>query len=788
MARADATHASARLYSSIGLSAPVSREEYRRRLIHERLIRFAIPILLASMAVAVAYSLMQHFVSSHSEAIFAAQRDLKQSSALRAAILRAGGAEALARSVGADEVDQNAPDFIISDSVGAVWSTSLVDGPRTLNEVFLAPLMRPSTQGDAPVALTMAKGGDALIHVRQLPEGRLLYTMRAMESVTSQWWQRIVGISMLVGSALIALLAVGIAYYLQAVRANHADRICDTLSERMQLALSRGRCGIWDWQISSNTLQWSSSMFELLGLPTKDAAFSFTEVRQLAHLDDLPILQGIEETIRAGTGGIDQEFRLRHSEGRWVTLHLRADVVKQGLRLTTHLVGFAVDVTEQRNLDMQRRSSDLRLRDAIESIPEAFVLWDSDNRLVVCNENYRRFQQIDLDKIAPAMSYEELHAASRSPGPMRVVPIAGEGIVEHDHSYEAELADGRWLQISERRTKDGGFVSIGTDITARKEQAERLMENEQRLLALLSDQQRDRRTLELQAMKLSEMARKYREQYQLAQAATVAKSAFLANMSHELRTPLNAIVGFAQMMEQKLFGSLGSQRYEDYVTDIRKSGIQMLDMVSDLLQMSRIEAGKAQLSPVLSDIGTPIGRALQAVRPMAAAKSIDIQLGQVTGLSAMLDAEATTQIVTHLVGNAVKFSHSGSAIDIRARRANGCVNIFIADRGLGIPAKVIPLLGKPFEQQTQKLQNGMKGSGLGLAIATSLAALQGGSVKIRSRVGRGTILMVTLPETAETGRHGRPGLARPHGPSYLELPHEPQKAFADGIPQFREAS
>ncbi len=320
-------------------------------------------------------------------------------------------------------------------------------------------------------------------------------------------------------------------------------------------------------------------------------------------------------------------------------------------------------------------------------------------------------------------------------------------------------------------------------MTARKEQANKLMENEQRLLALLSDQQRDRRTLELQAMKLSEMARRYREQFQLAQSATRAKSAFLNNMGHELKTPLNAIVGFAQVMEQKLFGPLGSARYEEYIRDVREAGEDMLGQVNDLLQMSGIEAGRTTLLPRDGDLGVPIGQALQASRSAAAAKSIDVITGRYLGFRAHFDPEATRQILTNLISNAVKFSRIGSAVHVRVKAIGERTNIYVSDRGVGIPPEAIPALGRPFEQRADVLNNGMRGSGLGLAIATSLASMQNGNLRIRSIFGQGTTVMLSVPNTRPTT-----GLHHEDDGWSSDSADHPFKQRPDDDPEFGEAA
>ena len=162
-------------------------------------------------------------------------------------------------------------------------------------------------------------------------------------------------------------------------------------------------------------------------------------------------------------------------------------------------------------------------------------------------------------------------------------------------TFEAQLEDGRWLQISERRTKDGGFVSVGTNITQLKRHEDKLIESEQRLMATIADLRKSQQKLERQTQQLVDLAEQYAEQKDRAEEANQAKSEFLANMSHELRTPLNAIIGFSEMMQSGMFGPLGDAKYLEYCRDIRDSGRYLLDVINDILDMSKIEAGRISL-------------------------------------------------------------------------------------------------------------------------------------------------------------------------------------------------
>ena len=251
-------------------------------------------------------------------------------------------------------------------------------------------------------------------------------------------------------------------------------------------------------------------------------------------------------------------------------------------------------MTEQRRLAEASRTADLRLRDAIEAISEAFVLWDAANRLVLCNSKYQQLYGLPDDLVLPGTPYDgdrpERPPAERSP---HSFPHGGDGIGAR--SVEARVEDGRWLQINERRTEDGGFVSVGTDITALKQNEAQLLENERALTATVADLRRSRQQLEKQAQQLVELAEKYAVEKEKAEDANRIKSEFLANVSHELRTPLNAIIGFSEMMLSGAFGPLGDDKYADYCRDIRESGSFLLRVISDILDMARLEAGRIEI-------------------------------------------------------------------------------------------------------------------------------------------------------------------------------------------------
>ncbi|HYY39335.1 MAG TPA: ATP-binding protein [Xanthobacteraceae bacterium] len=540
------------------------------------------------------------------------------------------------------------------------------------------------------------------------------------------------------------VLILGFAFHWQATRAREADQIYETVRSRIDTALNRGRCGLWDWDLARGRVFWSHSMFAILGLRPRDTLLSFGEVNALVHPEDIDLYGLAAQLADASATLVDHAFRMRHANGNWVWLRARCELVQQSGDGGPHLIGIAVDITEQKTLVERTVEADLRLRDAIETIPEAFVVWDAQNRLVLCNSNFQELHNLPDEAIKAGASYESVVAAGRKP----VVrsKVTSEGQSPGARTFEAQLDDGRWLHISERRTKDGGYVSVGTDITNIKRHEEKLMESEKRLMATVADLRHSQQKLERQAEEVADLAEKYAEEKTRAEEASQAKSKFLANMSHELRTPLNAIIGFSEIMESGMFGPLGSDKYREYCSDIHQSGQYLLDVINDILDMSKIEAGRIRLDAEPIELEPFLNDAMRVVSGRANDKRLQLTARIGRGIRLSADHRLLKQIMLNLLSNAVKFTPEGGRVTIRARKTSGgWVSISIADTGIGIPEEALARLGRPFEQVESQLTKSHQGSGLGLAIAKSLTELHHGSMRIRSTPGRGTMVLLRLP-------------------------------------------
>jgi two-component system cell cycle sensor histidine kinase PleC len=438
-------------------------------------------------------------------------------------------------------------------------------------------------------------------------------------------------------------------------------------------------------------------------------------------------------------GGFDVSFRVPGQEGRrpvWIDARGQA-FGKSAEGGYARIIGVALDVTEERMAQARAQAAETRLRDAIESVSEAFVLWDRHGRLLMCNQNYRTFFSLEPKLLRPGAPRTEVSKLARMALKQEIPAPDGKRGVR-----EAELYDGRWLQISERRTAEGGLVMTAADITAVKTQEEARRLNEEQLQSAVVG-------LERSQEQLSELARKYETEKVRAETANKAKSEFLANMSHELRTPLNAINGFSEIMVGEMFGPMGDKRYKEYAQDILSSGQHLLALINDILDMSKIEAGKMNLRFEMVAMEDVAEDAIRLVRNRAEAAGLALELELPDLPEVESDYRALKQVLLNLLSNAIKFTPRGGRITVKAEARHDPlgerVKVSVVDTGIGIGSDELGRLAKPFEQIESQHSKTQQGTGLGLALTKSLVEMHGGALDIQSAPGEGTTVSFILP-------------------------------------------
>ncbi len=587
----------------------------------------------------------------------------------------------------------------------------------------------------APTLGTLPSGAKALVSTHPIADGALYAIAAEPATDAAAAAQRSVDDDLF---SLIAPLLVGVAlallFVLQSRKAEAAERAYLESERRFRLAVEAARCGIWEWDFQSDRMLMSDIAGAILGWGGAGAVSGAEFVARVAPEHRDRVLQTLA-TAKAH-GAFDASFRIPDRNGRSAWIDARGQAIDEGGEGGfQRIIGVMLDVTDERLSQARAQAAEVRLRDAINSASEAFVLFDRLGRLLICNRAYRDFFSLEARLLKPGAPRAEVQRFADL-AIKQQLPPADDGL------REIELQDGRWLQISERRTAEGGLVITAADITVIKREDEERRLSEAELKEAVQN-------LERSQEQARDLAAKYEAEKIRAEGANKAKSEFLANMSHELRTPLNAINGFSEIMVGEMFGTMGDKRYKEYAQDILSSGQHLLALINDILDMSKIEAGKMNLRFEPLALSEVVEDAVRLMRNRAEAGGLmlEVELPPLPEVDA--DYRAMKQVILNLLSNALKFTPNGGCVhvgaELRHDGGDGRVKLLVRDTGIGISREDLDRLAQPFEQIESQHSKTQQGTGLGLALTKSLVELHNGVLELSSEPGVGTTASVTLP-------------------------------------------
>ena len=496
--------------------------------------------------------------------------------------------------------------------------------------------------------------------------------------------------------------------------------------EQLKLALSATQEVVWDWDIATGMVKHNERWLDLLGVTDQLMTHSASSFFNLVHPDDLERVRAQIEDAHHGQGHYSEEYRLRHAAGHylWVSSHGRV-VARDAQGHPLRMVGAFADVTQRKTAEKQLRKLSL----AVEQSPESILIANLAGEIEYVNGTFTQNTGYTQEEVigktprlmrsgkTPPETYKALWRALGQGQSWK-----GEFINRRkDGSEYVELAI-----ITPLRNEDGRFthyVAVQKDITEKKRLAEELDRHRYHLEELVSS-----RTVELEAARVQ------------ADAANQAKSALLANMSHEIRTPMNAIIGLTELC----LDSAADATLRGHLHNVARAAELLKDLINDILDLSKIEAGAMQLERKAFALEPLLDRIVGTVEVLARAKNLDLKLDIAPDIPDLLEGDALRlgQVLLNLCSNAIKFTRAGSIhvrCGLESREAQAAsLHFSVKDTGIGMSTEVQQRIFAPFVQADTSTTREHGGTGLGLTISNKLVTLMGGRLWVESVPGAGS--------------------------------------------------
>ncbi|MFA7430822.1 MAG: PAS domain-containing protein [Rhodospirillaceae bacterium] len=539
------------------------------------------------------------------------------------------------------------------------------------------------------------------------------------------WRSVIIGLTVALVIGLMALILA--AQWRRRQRADaalqHSRQALSASLQRFERAIAGSTAAMWEFDLRTYDGYLAPQWEDMLGW--RDVRDPYRTWRDNLHPEDRDRVLTEMRAHLDSHAPFNTEYRLRAANGTWRWVKARGQASWDRHGRPTVMSGTVHDITDLRH-------GEERLRLALEATQDGLWDWDVARGHLFISTPWKTMLGYRPDAPLPpriTTFLRLLHPDDRRDVVNWMRSFLCTDVNAGGREYRMRTADGAWVwvraaaKVTERDSSGRPLRVVGThqDVTGRREELRQLQE-----------------------------ARR------LAEEGSRAKSAFLATMSHELRTPLNAISGFSESLECQFFGPL-NEKQSEYVADIRHSAEHLTSLISDILDMAKIEAGHSQLSDEPVDVAAAIRAKLQMIRQRAAQKGVELIEDLEPLPPYLLDPRRFGQMVLNLLSNAVKFTPSGGAVTIRALSApDGGLTIAVVDNGIGIAEEDLDRVLEPFTQVDSRLSREYEGTGLGLPLVKAMAEMHGGSLRLTSTLGRGTAASIDFPAARRMARSARP--------------------------------
>ena len=528
---------------------------------------------------------------------------------------------------------------------------------------------------------------------------------------------------------------------------SYNNQIIDRLSslEHHQNLITNNRDLLYfNWSLDNKKIYLSNKIFNIEEIDRMNS-MSFENFLKKVSGSNTNFYQLANDTIRKKIDQIDTSFKYQTNiSNNWYKLKAKVIEDKAGRR---HIYGIMIDNTRDKNHELNANRLQATLNEVIESLPMSFVLFDNKDKLIMSNKKFRDFYTIPQSVTNTGMNKSEIKKLLTKS--LVELPLnKNSDYIDSNNSNsmrvsEIQLKDKRWIMNTEITTSSGYSASMGLDISNQKKNEQTLLKNEHELIYKVEELENLRRKQEIQSQQLIELAKRVNSERDNLRDLENDKSKFLLNMSHELRTPLNAIIGFSEMLKNQTITN--PEKIIEYASDIHNSGNELMQIISSIESMTSLEKEKITINKRNQKIDYIIDEVLDDFKNDILQKNISVKNKFDFHSNINCNETAIKQAISNIISNSIKFNKVGGTITIKNEIQNGWLNIIIEDNGHGMQNSKIESIFKPFNKSRKESIINQEGARLGLPIANSLINVHDGNISLKSAVGKGTTVTISIP-------------------------------------------